>query len=292
MQTHARTSTAYEHISVQPLSGALGAEIHGVDLSSCVSDDVFTEIHRAFLDHLVIFFREQQLEPAQLKAFAARFGPLDVHSVLKPIDGHPEVLAVFTEPDDHHVYAEGWHADVTYQEKPTLGAVLHALEVPEVGGDTLFSNQYLAYQGLSPAMREMLDGLTAIHSAERVYGDRQDEMDIKDEMLMVDFDNARSQQAEHPVIRTHPETGRRSLFVNDHYTMRFKDMTGQESAPLLQYLLRHAIRPEFTSRFKWRKDSVAVWDNRCTLHCPIADYHGFRRHMHRVVMTGDRPTHA
>ena len=292
MQAQVRTSTTYEHISVRPLSGALGAEIHDVDLSSAIPDEVFAEIHQVFLDHLVIFFRDQQLEPASLKAFAARFGPLDIHNILKPIDGHPEVLPVFTEAEDHHVYAEGWHADVTYQEKPTLGAVLYALEVPEVGGDTLFSNQYLAYQALSPAMREMLDGLEAVHSAERVYGDRQDEMDLKDVMLMVDGNNARAQGAEHPVIRTHPETGRRSLFVNDHYTMRFKDMTDQESTPLLQYLLGHAIRPEFTSRFKWGKGSVAMWDNRCTLHCPIADYHGHRRHMHRVVVTGDRPTHV
>ena len=289
MHAQDRNSIPYEYISVHPLSGALGAEIHDVDLSSTVSDEVFTEIHRAFLAHLVIFFRDQQLEPATLKAFAARFGPLDIHSILKSLDGHPEVLAVFTEPEDHHVYAEGWHADVTYQQRPTLGAVLYALDVPEVGGDTLFSNQYLAYQALSPAMRKMLDGLEAVHSAERVYGDRQDEMDLKDEMLMVDGDNARAQQAQHPVIRTHPETGRRALFVNDHYTMRFKDMTDQESNPLLQYLLGHAIRPEFTSRFKWRKGSVAMWDNRCTLHCPIADYHGHRRHMHRVVITGDLP---
>ena len=292
MHSEVRTANKYEHISVQPLSGALGAEIHGVDVSKSLPKKVFAEIHQAFLDHLVIFFRDQQIDPAALKSFAAHFGPLDVHSILKPVDGHPEVLPVFTEPEDKHVYAEGWHADVTYQEKPTLGAVLYALEVPEVGGDTLFSNQYLAYQSLSPAMRKMLDGLSAVHSAERVYGDRQGEMDIKNEMIMVDFDQARTQKAEHPVVRTHPETGRRSLFVNDHYTMRFKDMTDAESEPLLQYLLRHAIRPEFTSRFQWRKGSIAIWDNRCTLHCPIADYHGHRRRMHRVVVTGDRPTHS
>ena len=282
-----RNTCAYDHISVQPLSGALGAEIHGVDLSNAVSDEVFTEIHQAFLDNLVIFFRKQQLDPAALKAFGARFGPLDIHSILKPIDGHPEVLPVFTEPEDHHVYAEGWHADVTYQKKPTLGAVLYALEVPEIGGDTLFSNQYLAYQALSPTMREMLDGLTAIHSAAPVYGGRQDH-----KILTAIGDNARDERTEHPVIRTHPETGRRSLFLNDHYTMGFKDMTAEESAPLLQYLLAHAVRPEFSARFRWRKGSVAMWDNRCTLHCPVADYHGQRRHMHRVSISGSRPTHV
>ena len=292
MHAEAHTSTNDQHISVHPLSGRVGAEIHGVDLSKTLSDETFAEIHQVFLVHLVIFFRDQTLDPVQLKTVAARFGPLDIHSILKPVDGHPEVLPVFTEPEDRHVYAEGWHADVTNQEKPTLGAVLYALDVPEVGGDTLFSNQCLAYEAFSPAMRKMLDAMTAVHSAERVYGDRQAEMDIKNKMLMVDPDQARSQQSNHPVVRTHPLTGRRSLFVNDHYTIRFKDMTEPESEPLLQYLLKHAIRPEFTSRFKWRKGSMAIWDNRCVLHCPIADYHGHRRHMHRVVITGDRPTHV
>ena len=287
MPAQDRSPSAYEHISVQPLSGALGAEIHGVDLSNPVSDEVFTEIHRAFLDHLVIFFREQQLDPNALKEFAARFGPLDVHSILKPIDGHPEVLPIFTEADHRRVYADGWHTDVTYQEKPTLGAVLYALDVPDVGGDTLFSNQYLAYQALSPGMREMLDKLTAVHSAGPIYGGRQDAKILKGA-----GDKAGGERAEHPVIRTHPETGRRSLFLNEHFTVGFKDMTDQESTPLLQYLLRHAIRPEFTSRFRWQKRSVAMWDNRCTLHCPVADYRGHRRHMHRVVITGDRPTHV
>ena len=292
MQAEIRQPQHYQHISVHPLSGAVGAEIHGVDLTAPVSDEVFAEIHRAFLAHLVVFFRDQTLTPGELKTFAARFGTLDIHTILKSIDGHPEILGVFTEPEDVHVYAEGWHADVTYQERPTLGAVLYALEVPAVGGDTLFSNQYLAYESLSPAMRKMLNGLSAVHSAERVYGERQSEMDIKDDMVVVDPEMARSQCCDHPVIRTHPETGRRSLFVNDHYTMRFKDMTEQESAPLLKFLLKHAIRPEFTARFKWRNGSVAIWDNRCVLHCPIADYHGHRRHMHRVVITGDRPRHV
>ena len=292
MQAEIRQSHHYRHISVHPLSGAVGAEIHGVDLAGPMSEEVFSEIHQAFLAHLVVFFRDQTLTPEALKTFAARFGPLDIHTILKSVDGHPEILAVFTEPEDRHVYAEGWHADVTYQERPTLGAVLYALEVPSVGGDTLFSNQYLAYEALSPAMRTMLDGLYAVHSAERVYGDRQSEMDIKDEMVVVDPDMARAQRCDHPVIRTHPETGRRSLFVNDHYTMRFTDMTEQESAPLLKFLLNHAIRPEFTARFKWRNGSVAIWDNRCVLHCPVADYHGHRRHMHRVVITGERPRHV
>ena len=279
----------YRHIQVERLSGACGGEIVGVDLAKPLADEVLDEVHRALLDTQVIFFRDQVLTPGQLKGFARQFGELGTHSILRGIQGHPEILEILTEAQDKHVYAEGWHADVTYQPHPTMGAILYAKEVPAVGGDTLFSNQYLAYESLSSGMRCMLSDLTAIHSAVRVYGDRQSEMDLKDENIMVSKEQARSSQAEHPVVRTHPETGRRSLFVNDHYTIRFKNMTEEESAPLLQFLLAHAIRPEFTCRFRWRKHSIAFWDNRCLLHNPIADYLGHRRSMQRIVIDGDRP---
>jgi taurine dioxygenase len=282
---------AYRHIQVQRLTRACGGEIHGVDLSRPLTREVFDEIHRALLETHVIFFRDQTLSPSQLKAFASRFGELDTHTILRGIPGHPEILEVLTEAEDKHVYAEGWHADVTYQPRPTMGAILYAKEVPDLGGDTLFSNQYLAYASLSEAMRKMLDGMTGIHGSSRVYGDRQSEMDLKDKNIMVSKDAARGVVSEHPVVRTHPETGRRSLFVNDHYTLRFKDMTEQESEPLLRFLLAHAIRPEFTCRFRWHKNSIAFWDNRCLLHNPVADYHGQRRSMHRVVVTGDKPKH-
>lgn len=291
MHARARSAPGYRHVSVLPLSGALGAEIHDVDLSRPLADEVFAEIHRTLLDYQVIFFRDQRLAPDELIAFAERFGPLDKHTILKGIPGYPEILPVMTEPEDTHVFAEGWHADVTYQERPTLGALLYALEVPPAGGDTLFANQYLAYRSLSAGMRRLLDGLTAIHGAARAYGDRQAEFNLEDDMLMVDKVKARATEAEHPVVRAHPETGRRALFVNDHYTLRFKGMSAEESAPLLRFLFEHAIRPEFTSRFRWQKGSIAFWDNRCTLHCPIPDYRGYRRRMHRVVVRGDRPVH-
>ena len=281
----------YRHIQVERLTSACGGEIHGVDLSQPLSDDVFDEVHRALLETQVIFFRDQQLEPEQLKVFARRFGELDIHTILRGITGHPEVLEVLTEAEDKHVYAQGWHADVTYQQRPTMGAILYAKQVPALGGDTLFSNQYLAYESLSAAMRNVLDGMIGIHGSSRVYGDRQAEMDLKDKNIMVSKDQAQSAESEHPVVRTHPETGRRSLFVNDHYTLRFKGMTELESTPLLRFLLTHAIRPEFTCRFRWQKNSIAFWDNRCLLHNPVADYQGQRRSMHRVVITGDRPTH-
>ena len=279
----------YEHIQVHRLSPACGGEIHGVDLSKPMSDDIFEEIHHALLENLVIFFRDQDLTTDQLKQFAENFGELEAHSILRGMEGHPEILEVLTEPGDINVYSEGWHADVTYQDCPTMGAVLYAIEVPEVGGDTLFSNQYLAYESLSPGMQEMLSGLTAVHSSLRVYGDRQASMDLKDENMIVTKKQAQSAEAEHPVVRTHPKTGRKSLFVNDHYTLRFSGMTEQESAPLLQYLLKHAIRPEFCCRFRWQNNSIAFWDNRCLLHNPVADYLGKRRYLHRVVVAGDRP---
>ena len=287
---HIDGESSYRHIQLRRLSGACGGEISGVDLAQPLSDEVFDEIHKALLATQVIFFRDQDLSPEQLKAFASRFGELDIHTILRGLHGHPEILEVLTEPQDEHVYAEGWHADVTYQSRPTMGAVLYAKEVPEYGGDTLFSNQYLAYETLSSGMQEMLKGLVAVHSSKRVYGDRQQEMDLKDANIMVSKTQAQAAETQHPVVRTHPITGRQSLFVNDHYTMRFVGMTEEESAPLLEFLLSHAIRPEFTCRFQWQKHSIAFWDNRCLLHNPIADYHGQRRLMHRVVVKGDRPS--
>ncbi len=280
---------AYKHIQVIPLSGACGGEIHGVDIAKPMSDAVYQEVRRALLESQVIFFRDQNLTTDQLKAFAARFGELDIHTILQGLEGHPEILEVLTEPGDTNVYSEGWHADVTYQPCPTLGAILYAIEVPKVGGDTLFSSQYLAYESLSKGLQQMLLGMTGIHSSLRVYGDRQASMDLKDENMIVTKEQAQSVVSEHPVVRTHPETGRKSLFVNDHYTLGFKGMTEQESAPLLQFLLNHAIQPEFTCRFHWQKNSIAFWDNRCLLHNPIGDYLGQRRYLHRVVVAGDPP---
>ena len=280
----------YRNIDVVPLSGACGAEIGGVDLSKMISQSVFSEIRQALLEWHVVFFRDQCLSSEALKNFARGFGELELHTILKGLEGHPEILEVVTDAEDEHVYAEGWHADVTYQERPTMGAVLYAKEVPELGGDTLFSNQYMAYEALSFGMRRLLSGLNAVHSSKYVYGDRQSEMDLKDEYLQVSRTDAQGAESIHPVIRTHPETARQSLLVNDHYTIRFEGMTETESQPLLQYLLSHATRPEFTCRFRWERHSIAFWDNRCVLHNPIADYQGYRRLMHRVVIRGDIPS--
>jgi taurine dioxygenase len=275
-------------IAARPLAGSLGAEIDGVDLARPVDDDTFLAIRRAFLDHQVIFFRDQRLTPAHYKAFARRFGELCVHRYIKGMEEHPEIMEIVREPTDEKVFAEGWHADVTYQECPVLGTMLYAQEVPPFGGDTLFANQYLAYETLSTGMRRLLDGLTAIHGGQKVYGARSTQF-LRDGTLKTGKSEAARVETEHPVIRTHPETGRRALFVNPHYTLRFKGMTEEESAPLLRFLFTHAIQDRFTCRFRWAVGSLAFWDNRCTLHSPIDDYFGRRRHMLRVTVVGDRP---
>lgn len=275
-------------MNIQPVAGAIGAEILDVDLARLVDAD-FAAIRGAFHEHVVIFFRDQRLEPAAYKAFARRWGELDVHRYLKSIDGHPEILPIIREPTDKEVFAAGWHMDVTYQECPVLGSMLYAVDVPAYGADTLFANQYLAYEALSPGMRRTLDGLIGIHGTAKVY-DPYAKSGLDEKQFKTERDKILSTpEVEHPVVRTHPETGRKALFVNPHYTLRFKDMTAEESKPLLDFLFAHAVRPEFTCRFRWHNGSLAFWDNRCSMHTPIDDYFGKRRVMHRITVKGDRP---
>ncbi len=277
-------------IEVRPTAPALGAEVRGVDVSKPLDGATVAALRRALLDRLVIFFRGQDLTPEQHKAFAARFGPPQTDVFVRGMDADPEIMEVIKRAEDTRVFAGNWHADVTFQDAPALGSVLYALEVPAVGGDTLFGNMYLAYEALSPGMRDLLDELTAVHCAYPSYD--LDSMAARNKqpggMRYTDND-PREWTAEHPVVRTHPETGRKALFVNRSYTRRFTDMTEAESRPLLEFLLAHMARPEFTCRFRWAQGSVAFWDNRCAQHCPIADYPGERRVMHRVTIEGDKP---
>ena len=279
----------FRRIEVTPISGALGAEIGGVDLSRPLDDDVFAEVHRAFLDNLVIFFRDQHVTPEQHKAFGRRFGELNVHPHYVPLAGHPEILEVLKEETATVNVGGEWHSDLSCLEKPPLGSILYALEMPPYGGDTLFTNMYLAYERLSGGMRGLLDTLFAVHS-DRTMSDPEAQ-DAKNEtrsskLLSQDVGETRS---EHPVVRTHPETGRKALFVNSIFTVGFKGMTAAESRPLLQFVFDQAQRPEVTCRFRWQKNSLAMWDNRCTQHFALNDYQGFRRLMHRVTVDGDRP---
>lgn len=281
----------YQYIGVSPVSGALGAEIDGADLSKDLPDEVFAEIKRAWLDHLVIFFRDQQITPEQHKAFGERFGTLNVHPYVKSLAGHPEIIPIIKEPSDKANFGGGWHTDMTFLEEPAMASILYAIETPTFGGDTLFANQYLAYETLSDGMKAMLDGMIAVHSAGPQYGRNSESSKNRDKRSNMETAVTEEAEAtiEHPVIRTHPETDRKGLFVNPAFTVKFKDMTRRESKPLLEYLFRHCTQEAFTCRFRWRAGSLAMWDNRCTQHYALNDYHGQRREMNRVTINGDRP---
>lgn len=279
-------------ITVKRIAGALGAELSGVDLSQPLGNEAFAAVHQALLDHCVIFFRDQIMTPDQQVAFARRFGPISIHPYAAAVEGHPEVMRVFKEKDDKVNFGGGWHSDMTFFEKPPLGSVLYAKEVPPQGGDTMFANQYLAYEALSPGMKRTLDGLSAVHSANAQYGvDGMSEANRHNDQRSMKPKTSDDAKAEivHPVVRTHPETGKRALYVNIGFTQRFEGWTKDESRPLLRWLYEHCAKPEFTCRFAWARNSVAFWDNRCTQHYALNDYHGHRREMHRVTVEGDRP---
>lgn len=281
----------YEHIEVKPIAGALGAEIEGVDLSEDIGNAVFSEIQQALHENLVIFFRDQDLTPDEHKDFGRRFGTLNIHPQYVPLDGHPEILPVLKEPEDTLNIGASWHTDVSFLEQPSMGSILYAHEVPRAGGDTMFANQYLAYESLSEGMREMLDDMTAVHS-DRVLSNPSSAANRNEGRSTLIREEAMTDEEivnEHPVVRTHVETGRKCLYVNRAFTTRFSGMTEEESKPLLEFLYAHAARPEFTCRFRWEKHSVAFWDNRCTQHYALNDYPGQRRAMHRVTVNGERP---
>jgi taurine dioxygenase len=271
-------------MEIRRIAGALGAEVLGVDLAAALSATTVAEIRRAFLEHQVIFFRDQDLSPAQFMAFARHMGKPVEYPFVKGIEGFPEVIEVKKLEHEKHNFGGIWHSDTAYLELPPMGSMLVAREVPATGGDTEFASQYLAYESLSEGMRRLLDPLVGVNSSARADVSRTREDRIKEQ-----GGESRQYLAEHPVVRTHPETGRKALYVNCAHTASFKGMTEEESAPLLAYLFRHQVRAEFTCRFQWRVGSLAFWDNRCTQHNPINDYHGQRRVMHRITLAGDKP---
>lgn len=273
-------------LDVKPIAGALGAEIGGVDLSKDLDADCVAAIRQALLDHLVIFFRDQTLSPARFSSFARYFGEPVAYPFVKGLDGFPEIIEVAKLEHERVNFGGVWHSDTTYLEQPPMGSLLYGRELPPYGGDTLFANQYLAYETLSPGMRRFLDGSVGISSSAKADVSRTREDRIKSSGT----EEARKElTAAHPAVRTHPETGRRALYVNTAHTVRFADMTEEESAPILAYLFQHQIKPEFTCRFVWQPGSLAFWDNRAAQHNPVNDYHGFRRIMHRITLAGDRP---
>ena len=284
----------YDTIEIEPIGGSIGAVIHGVDLGATLSNRQAEEVHDAFLTNSVVFFRDQDLDDPERQKRAARlFGEPVAIPFVKSLDGHPEIIEIIKEPEDIGKYNFGgnWHTDTTFLETPALGSLLYALEVPPRGGDTLFTDQYAAYKTLSDGMKRMLEGMTALHTGTRSYGSQSKFQGGRNQSvsMAIDTNEEGDKLVEHPVVRTHPETGRKGLFVNPNYTSRFADMTEAESKSILDFLDAHAIRDEFTCRFRWEKGSVAVWDNRCLMHRAVNDYEGHRRHMRRVTLQGDRP---
>jgi taurine dioxygenase len=272
-------------IEVRPIAGAIGAEIHNVDVSKDLDEGTIANIRRALLDHCVIFFREQKLDAERHKAFTRRFGKIFIHPNYVGMQSDPEIIVITREPGDKRIVGEEWHADTTMVREPPLGAILYAVEVPPYGGDTLFANQYLAYEALSEGMKGMLSRLRAVHSDRKVAGPQANRNAQRSTKVREDADWRETVSA-HPVVVTHPETQRKLLYVNASYTQGFEDMTEEESRPLLDYLLEHGHRPEFTCRFRWETGSIAFWDNRCCKHLAIHDAGPFRRIMRRTQICG------
>lgn len=280
--------TDYTHFSVQPIAGACGALISGINLLEKISDEAIAELRAAWLKHGVIFFRDQPLPPADFLAFANRFGEVVEYPFVKGIEGFPLIIPVLKLENERNNFGGIWHTDTAYLKAPPMATMLIAREIPPYGGDTLFASGYAAYEALSPGMKAMLEPLKGVNTSGKADVTKTREDRIKDS----GSDQGKAKEelvSEHPVVRTHPETGRKSLYVNFGHTARFAGMTEEESKPLLDYLFQHQIRPEFTCRFSWQAGSLAFWDNRCMLHNPVNDYHGFKRLLHRVTLKGDVP---
>ncbi len=268
------------------IAGALGAEIHGIDLAAGLTESQAAQVRQALLEHQVIFFRDQRLDAAQYLRFAQAMGQPVEYPFVKGLDGYPVIIEVKKLEHERTNFGGIWHSDTTYLEQPPMGSMLLAREVPPFGGDTLFASQYAAYEALSEGMRRLLEPLRAVNSSAKA-----DVSKTREDRIASDgrADAKKDYESRHPVVRTHPETGRKALYVNVAHTVRFDGMTEEESAPLLHFLYQHQVRPEFTCRFAWQPGSLAFWDNRCVQHNPVNDYHGFRRLMHRITLAGDTP---
>ena len=273
-------------MKVQKIAGSLGAEITGVDLSQGVSAALAQEIRAVFLEHLVIFFRDQHLSTSQFMALAQSMGEPVEYPFVKGLEGYPKVIEVKKLEHERHNFGGIWHSDTTYLPQPPMGSMLYAQVLPPHGGDTIFANQYQAYDELSEEIKQTIEGLKGISSSAKA-----DVSKTREDRLKTDAKQAQpsSIESHHPVVRTHPETGRKALYVNVAHTAGIVGMPPEQSEPLLQHLFQHQVKPEYTCRFQWRAGSLAFWDNRCTQHYPVNDYHGYRRILHRITLAGDTP---
>ncbi|MDH4385209.1 MAG: TauD/TfdA family dioxygenase [Caulobacter sp.] len=277
-----------EPLQIRRLAGALGAEIGGIDLAAELSDTRIQAIREAFNQHQVIFFRDQSLTPEQQVRLGRRFGPLNIHPYVSGMAGHPEVMEIIKEPEDRINFGGGWHSDMSFLETPSIGSILYAVQTPGFGGDTLFASQAAAYDALSEGLKTTLEGLSAVHSAGREYSAQGASAQKRSSMQVAEAEGAAGEFV-HPVVKAHPETGRRALYVNPAFTMRIDGWTSRESRPLLEFLFEHSRQERFTCRFAWRDGSVAFWDNRQVWHYALNDYPGQRRHMRRVTVDPGGP---
>jgi taurine dioxygenase len=280
----------YKEIKVQPVAGNIGAEIHGVDLRTTLSESVIAELRQALLQYLVIFFRDQDITPEQHIAFGQRFGKLHIHPYIPALAGYPEIIELRSNDDgpaEMAYQSNQWHTDLTYTAEPSMASILRATRAADAGGDTMFLNLYRAFETLSPSMQEYLTSLTAIHDI--TVSMPADFMQQAWAPKQLEALHRKTPPIEHPVVCTHPETGRKLLYVNANFTSHIKQLQRHESDALLQMLYAHLAKPENVVRFNWRTHSIAFWDNRCTQHYAINDYHSLRV-MHRVTMCGERPS--
>jgi taurine dioxygenase len=273
----------YRRIEVTRYAPALGAEVRGVDLAAGLDAEAYAEVRRAFLEHQVLFFKEQrEIPPGVQVEIGKMFGELHFHPAAPRMQGHPEVFEIHVHRDSKIANGEFWHSDVSCDEVPPLGTILQLHILPDIGGDTLFASMYAAYEALSEPMRRMLTGLTALHASEHVYRGRYSDRGVDDA-------GKAYPEAVHPVVRTHPETGRKALYVNRTFTTRINELTEDEGRALLEFLWTHGEHIDFQIRFRWQQHDVAFWDNRCVMHRAVWDYRPRERKGRRVTIKGDRP---
>jgi len=284
----------HRHIEVRPLAGSLGAEVFApgggrLDVTA-LTDEQWAEVRQASVDHLVVFFRDQDLDLDSFTAFAERWGPFGDDPFVAGLDSHPHVVRVLKEADEKVplVFGGAWHSDWSFQEEPPAFTILYGHDVPDHGGDTLWSNLYLAADHLSAGLRATLAGLRAVHSPQKAYGAQATHNELVENMRILYGEDAHLRRAQ-PILRRHPDSGRTALFVNWGYTESIEGWRPDESAALLSHLYEVSQHPAYTCRFRWAPGSIAVWDNRCTLHNPIADYAGRRREMWRITVRGEAP---
>ena len=271
-------------IEVVPVSGGVGVEVHNVDIKSGIDSGTFDELRAAFVEHGLIFLRDQDITPDEHIAFAERWGEININRFFPRLDGYDQIATVTKEPDQTTNIGGGWHTDHSYDHVPAMGSILIARETPPVGGDTLFACMYTAYDTLSNGLKQTLEDMKAVHSSRHIFGEQSSYRDTMKDRFSNPEDA--TQDAVHPVVITHPESGRKALYVNPGFTLHFDGWTATESKPLLDYLYAHAVQLEHTTRFQWAPGSIAFWDNRCTWHYALNDYHGTRREMHRITIEG------